>query len=112
MKKDIDFSDNCDKIVSVMRDKKEYIHFLNVTFKVKRNPEYTGNHDLARCNGVLTTFPLNTTKADMIKKFHAEIVGKDINGKTWTKGEIVQVVEIEKCFEDRSPKGRFHKDNY
>ena len=86
--------------------------FLNVKFKVERNPEYKGNHELARCNGVLTTFPLNTTKADMIKKFHAEIVGKDINGKTWTKGEIVQVVEIEKCFEDRSPKGRFHKDNY
>jgi|TARA_B100001079_G_scaffold254146_1_gene248681 hypothetical protein len=97
-------------MVSVMRDKNK-IYFLNVTFKVKRNPEYTGNHTLAGCNGVSTTFPLNTTKADMIKKFHAEIVGK-INGKTWTKGEIVQVVEIEKCFEDSSEKGRFHKDNY
>ena len=78
-----------------MKDK-----FLNVTFKVKRNPEYKGNHELARCNGVLTTFPLNTTEADMIKEFHAEIVVKDIHGKTWTKGEMIQVVSIEKCFED------------
>ena len=78
-----------------MKDK-----FLNVKFKVKRNPAYKGNHELAGCNGVLTTFPLNTTEADMIKEFHAEIVGKDINGKTWTKGEIVQVVSIENCFED------------
>ena len=75
--------------------------FLNVKFNVKRNPEYKGNHELAGCNGVLTTFPLNTTEADMIKEFHAEIVGKDIDGKTWTKGEIVQVVSIENCFEDR-----------
>lgn len=78
-----------------MKDK-----FLNVTFKVKRNPEYKGNHELARCNGVLTTFPLGTVEADMIKEFHAEIVVKDIHGKTWTKGEMIQVVSIEKCFED------------
>ena len=25
---------------------------------------------------------------------------------------MIEVVEITKCFEDRSPKGRFHKDNY
>jgi hypothetical protein len=25
---------------------------------------------------------------------------KDIHGKTWTKGEMIQVVSIEKCFED------------
>jgi hypothetical protein len=48
----------------------------------------------------------------MIDEFHAELVNIDINGKTWLKGEMVQVVSIEKCFEDRTPKGRFHKDNY
>ncbi len=79
-----------------MKNKKR---FLNVVFKIERNPEYKGNHTLAGCNGVHTTFPLGTTEADMIKKFHAEIVGK-INGKTWTKGEMIQVVSIEKCFED------------
>lgn len=80
-----------------MKNKKR---FLNVKFKIERNPEYEGNHQLAGCNGVHTTFPLGTTEADMIKEFHAEIVGKDIDGKTWTKGEMIQVVSIEKCFED------------
>jgi hypothetical protein len=36
----------------------------------------------------------------MIDQFHAERVVRDIHGKTWTKGEMIQVVSIEKCFED------------
>ena len=78
--------------------------FLNVVFNVKRNPEYKGNHELAprhgRTDGIHTTFPLGTTEQDMIKEFHAELVNIDINGKTWIKGEMIQVVSIERCFED------------
>ena len=74
--------------------------FLNVVFNVKRNPEYKGNHELAGFNGIHTTFPLGTTEQEMINEFHAETVVKDIHGKTWTKGEMIQVVSIEKCFED------------
>ena len=33
-----------------MRDKKS---FLNVTFKVEKNPTYTGNHFMARVNNCL-----------------------------------------------------------
>ena len=81
-----------------MREKKR---FLNVTFKVQRHPDYTGNHYLATCNSIMgNTFPLGTTKQEMIDEFHAEVVNKDIHGKTWTKGEMIQVVEITKCFED------------
>ena len=76
--------------------------FLNVVFNVKRNPEYKGNHELARFNRIHTTFPLATTEPDMIREFLAETVGKDIDGKTWTKGEMIQVVSIERCFEDSS----------
>ena len=91
-----------------MRDTTEYINFLNVTFKVKRNPNYTGNHYLADVNSVLgNTYPLGTTEQEMIDQYHASQVNN-----TTTHGDIVQVVEIAKCFEDRSPKGRFHKDNY
>ena len=83
-----------------MRDKKP---FLNVTFKVEKNPTYTGNHFSARVNRVKgCTFPLGTTEQEMIDQFHAERVNIDINGKTWTKGEMIQVVSIEKCFEDWS----------
>ena len=74
--------------------------FLNVVFNVKRNPEYKGNHELARFNGIHTTFPLGTTEQEMIDQFLAETVVKDIHGKTWIKGEMIQVVSIEKCFED------------
>jgi|TARA_R110000824_G_scaffold120498_1_gene275949 hypothetical protein len=74
--------------------------FLNVVFNVKRNPEYKGNHELAGFNGIHTTFPLGTTEQEMIDQFHAETVVKDIHGKTWIKGEMIQVVSIEKCFED------------
>ena len=83
-----------------MREKKK---FLNVTFKVKRHPEYTGNHYLATVNNVMgNTFPLGTIESEMIREFLAETVVTDIQGKTWTKGEMIQVVSIEKCFEDWS----------
>ena len=99
------FSEFSGKLSSVSERKNnmknEKKKFLNVTFKVERHPNYTGNHDLARVNNVMgNTFSIGTTEADMIKEFHAETVGTDINGKTWTTGEIVQVVSIEKCFED------------
>jgi hypothetical protein len=91
-----------------MRDNIDYINFLNVTFKVKKNPTYTGNHYLATCNSIMgNTFPLNTSKQEMTDQFLAQ----EVNSTT-KYGDILQVVEIEKCFEDRSPKGRFHKDNY
>ena len=81
-----------------MREKKR---FLNVTFKVQRHPDYTGNHYLATCNSIMgNTFPLGTTKQEMTDEFLSEIVVKDMEGKTWTKGEMIQVVEITKCFED------------
>ena len=77
--------------------------FLNVTFKVERHPDYTGNHRLAGFDHIMgCTFPLGTTEPEMIREFLAETVGKDIEGKTWTKGEMIQVVSIEKCFEDWS----------
>ena len=83
-----------------MKTKKK---FLNVTFKVKRHPDYTGNHTLATVNSVMgNTFPLGTTEPEMIREFLAETVVKDMEGKTWTKGEMIQVVSIEKCFEDWS----------
>jgi hypothetical protein len=34
------------------------------------------------------------------KEFHAELVNIDINGKTWLKGEMIQVTSIDNCFED------------
>jgi hypothetical protein len=83
-----------------MRDTAKTKKFLNVVFNVKRNANYSGNHQLADTNGVHTTFPLGTTEQEMIDEFHAELVNIDINGKTWTKGEMIQVVSIEKCFED------------
>jgi hypothetical protein len=79
---------------------KNKMKFLNVVFNVKRNPEYKGDHELASFNGIHTTFELGTTEQDMIDQFHAETVVKDIHGKTWVKGEIIQVESIRKCFED------------
>jgi len=81
--------------------------FLNVTFKVERHPDYTGNHTLATVNSVMgNTFSLGTTEQEteqeMIDEFHGELVNIDMDGKTWTKGEMIQVVSIEKCFEDWS----------
>ena len=72
--------------------------FLNVVFNVKRNPEYKGNHELARTDRIHTTFPLDTTEQDMIDEFHAELVNIS-NGKTWTKGEMIRVVSIAECYE-------------
>ena len=40
-----------------------------------------------------------------------QFLASDVNNTT-KYGDIIQVVEIDKCFEDRSPKGRFHRDNY
>jgi hypothetical protein len=75
--------------------------FLNVTFKVERHPDYTGNHYLATCNSIMgNTFSLGTSEQEMIDEFLAERVNIDMDGKTWTKGEMIQVVSIEKCFED------------
>tara|TARA_Y100000034_G_scaffold8760_1_gene9432 strand:+ start:117 stop:407 length:291 start_codon:yes stop_codon:yes gene_type:complete len=92
----------------VMRDTENYIYFWNVTYKVKKNPNYTGNHYLATCNSIMgNTYPLETTREEMVDQFLAS----DVNNTT-KHGDIIQVVEIAKCFEDRSPKGRFHKDNY
>jgi|TARA_R110000822_G_scaffold226529_1_gene359270 hypothetical protein len=91
-----------------MRDTTNYEYFLNVTFKVERNPNYSGNHCDAKVNNVLgNTYPLGTTEQEMIDLYHAEAVNS-----TTTNGDIHRVVKIEKCFEDRTPKGRFHKDNY
>jgi hypothetical protein len=99
------FSLKSDRLIPVSERNskmKNKIKFLNVVFDVKRNPEYKGNHELASFNGIHTTFPLGTTEQDMIDQFHAETVVKDIHGKTWVKGEMIQVVGIRKCFEDSS----------
>ena len=86
-----------------MKNEMKTIKFLNVTFKVQRHPDYTGNHYLATCNSIMgNTFPLGTTKQAMTDEFLAEVVVKDMEGKTWTKGEMIEVVEITKCFEDRA----------
>ena len=94
----LDFIEKPAILFEVMREKKR---FLNVTFKVKRHPDYTGNHQLASDDHIMgNTFPLGTTKQEMTDEFLAEIVVRDIEGKTWTKGEMIEVIEITKCFED------------
>jgi hypothetical protein len=81
--------------------KNEKKKFLNVTFKVNRHPDYTGNHQLAEFDHIGgCTYPLGTTEPEMIREFLAETVVRDMQGKTWTKGEIVEVERIDKCFED------------
>ena len=82
-----------------MRDKKP---FLNVTFKVDKNPTYTGNHFSARVNRVKgCTFPLGTTEQEMIDQYHNKVVlEKDIDGNKVLAGDIHRVVEIANCFED------------
>ena len=88
---------------NTMKNEMKNKRFLNVTFKVKRNPNYTGKHYLATVNSVMgNTFALGTTEDEMISEFLAERVVKDINGKVWTKGEMIEVERIEKCFEDWS----------
>ena len=90
------------EIKNNMKNEMKTVKFLNVTFKVNRHPDYTGNHELAQVNRVHTTFSLGTTEQDMIDEFHAELVNIDVNGKTWTKGEMIQVESIDNCFEDRA----------
>ena len=90
-----------------MRDTTKTKKFLNVVFNVKRHPAYKGGHELAGFDRIHTTFSLGTTEQEMTDEFLAQ----EVNNTT-KYGDILQVVEIEKCFEDRSPKGRFHKDNY
>ena len=110
VKKSLTLRQKSARLFEVMR---EQIKFLNVTFKVKRHPDYEGNHQLAEYDHIGgCTFPLGTTEPEMIREFLAETVGKDIHGKTWIKGEMVEVERIDKCFEDSCNKGRFHKDNY
>ena len=84
-----------------MRDKKS---FLNVTFKVEKNPTYTGNHFMARVNNVRgCTFPLGTTEQEMIDQYHNQVVlEKDIDGNKVLAGDIHRVVEVVNCFEDHS----------
>ena len=80
-------------IYGVMRDKKT---FLNATFKVEKNPTYTGNHCLARVNRVLSnTYPLGTTEQEMIEQYHNSVVlEKDLNGNKVLAGDIHRVVEV------------------
>jgi hypothetical protein len=102
-KKGLTFTTKPVRLFPVMRDMtKTKKKFLNVVFNVKRNAAYKGNHELARTDRIHTTFPLGTTEQDMIKEFHAELVNIDINGKTWLKGEMIQVTSIDNCFEDKS----------
>jgi len=94
------FEAKYETILTVMRDTmKTKKRFLNVVFNIERNPAYNGSHELARFNRIHTTFPLGTSEADMIDKFRAETVGKDIHGKTWTNGEMIRVVSIAECYE-------------
>ena len=76
-----------------MRDKKS---FLNVTFKVEKNPTYTGNHYLARVHSSLgNTYPLGTTEQEMIDQYHNSVVlEKDIDGNKVLAGDIHRVVEV------------------
>ena len=76
-----------------MRDKKT---FLNATFKVEKNPTYTGNHFMARVNNVRScTYPLGTTEQEMIDQYHNSVVlEKDIDGNKVLAGDIHRVVEV------------------
>jgi len=76
--------------------------FLNVVFNIERNPAYKGNHELATTHRMHTTFPLGTTEQEMISEFHGELVNIDIDGKTWTKGEMIRVVSIAECYEGKA----------
>ena len=89
----VDFSKNSDILNPVMRDKKT---FLNATFKVEKNPTYTGNHFMARVNNVKgCTFPLGTTEQEMIDQYHDKVVlEKDIDGNKVLAGDIHRVVEV------------------
>ena len=70
--------------------------FLNVTFKVERHPDYTGNHQLAGFDHIMgCTFPLGTTEQEMIDQYHNSVVlEKDIDGNKVLAGDIHRVVEV------------------
>ena len=70
--------------------------FLNATFKVEKNPTYTGNHFMARVNKVRgCTFPLGTTEQEMIEQYHNQVVlEKDIDGNKVLTGDIHRVVGV------------------
>ena len=73
-----------------MKNRMRTIEFLNVTFKIKRNPEFKGNHQLCGCSHLGgNTFDLGTTEAEMISEIE--------NDKPQIK-----VVEISKMFVDRA----------
>ena len=87
------FRANCVRLFEVMRERKT---FLNATFKVEKNPTYTGNHYMARVNRVLSnTYPLGTTEQEMIDKYHNSVVlEKDLDGNKVLAGDIHRVVEV------------------
>ena len=93
LKKELTFRANCVRLFGVMRERKS---FLNATFKVEKNPTYTGNHYMARVNRVSSnTYPLGTTEQEMIDKYHNSVVlEKDLDGNKVLAGDIHRVVEV------------------
>tara|TARA_R110002020_G_scaffold33092_2_gene101189 strand:+ start:155 stop:457 length:303 start_codon:yes stop_codon:yes gene_type:complete len=91
----------------VMRDTDKYVYFWNVVFNTRRNPDFTGKHVNASVNRIHTTFSIETKQEDMIELFKAQT----FNAK-WKNGDVHEILGIHNIFEDRSEKGRFHKDNY
>ena len=91
----------------VMRDTDKYVYFWNVVFNTRRNPSFTGEHVNASVNRIHTTFSIETKQEDMIELFKAQT----FNAK-WKNGDVHEILGIHNIFEDRSEKGRFHKDNY
>ena len=87
------FRANCVRLFEVMRERKT---FLNATFKVEKNPTYTGNHYMARVNRVLSnTYPLGTPEQEMIDKYHNSVVlEKALDGNKVLAGDIHRVVEV------------------
>ena len=75
-----------------MRERKT---FWNVVFKTRRNPEFTGQHVLASCNRIHTTFPIETKQEDMAALFEAQ----EFNMK-WTNGDVYEILGIDNIFED------------
>ena len=85
---------------NMKNEMKNETRFLNATFKVQPNPEYTGNHEIARTDHFRgCTYPLGTTEQDMIDEFHGQKI-VTIQGKTWLMGEMVRVERMTECFED------------
>ena len=101
------FKANYARIFKVMRDTDKYVYFWNVVFNTRRNPNFTGKHVNASVNRIHTTFSIETKQEDMIELFKAQT----FNAK-WKNGDVHEILGIHNIFEDRSEKGRFHKDNY